>query len=163
MKLVMSLLCAFLSGWLFLLLNINKNLTHLNLHAERSIKELMLEKCLTEMYLFTKPDSFFTIMDFPAIFLLVNNDENFQPLIQYINDSFPQVSVRVYGNKKKISGIRAYYDKIMDFPEDYNLNINILLYSKNGYWDYIIIFETQNSWHLNADLNILRKMNEENL
>ena len=163
MKSIMVILCVFLSGWVFLLLNVNKNLTHHNLHAERSIKELMLEKRLAEKYLFSTPDSLFPASNKPAIFMLVNNDENLQPLIQYIKESFPHVSLYVYGNQKKITGVRDYYDKITDFPEDFNLSQNILFYLNNSLWEYIMIFETQNLWHLNADLNILRKLNEEKI
>ena len=159
----MGILCAFLSCWVFILLDMNKNLSHHNLHAERSIKELMLEKQLTAKYIISKPDSFFTIEEFPVIFLLVNNDENIQNLIRYIKESFPHVSLTVYGNQKRISGVRDYFDRITEFPEDYHISQNILFYSKKGIWEYVMIFETQNAWHFDADLNILRKLNEEQI
>jgi len=163
MKTVMGILCVFLSGWIFLLLNINKNLTHHNLHAERSIKELMLEKRLTEKYLFTPPDTLFQIKDSPEILLLINNDENLQPIIHYLKESFPLLPLTVYRNQKNSTGYADYYDRVTEFPEDFNIRQNIILYVCKGLWEYVIIFETQNAWHLNVDLNILRKVNEEKI
>ncbi|MDD5581700.1 MAG: hypothetical protein PHS99_00595 [Candidatus Marinimicrobia bacterium] len=161
-KRIIFLITVLLFLWVAILLHRNKELLRVNLHAERSMGDIIQSQQLWEMYGYTPIDSAFSsLIHFrKGLLLLVNSDEQLPYFCAYLKECFPLSPLTVIANKKRILSENEWYTSKRNFPQDFDVSQNILCYYSTDTIRYLFVYEPANPWLLESNLKILRKFYE---
>ncbi len=160
---LVSCLVLLLFLFVFFLIRKNNDLARLNLHAERSVQEMIQSKKLTENLLFSATDSLFQVRLKDGLIVVVNRINDIASFRKYLENTFPSFSVQIVGNRSAAIEDTAHYTVITPLPPALTIQRNILIFSVQNRIQHLFVYEPENPWLLNADLKILRKYYEEKI
>ncbi len=156
-KCIAYLIGGLLLCWTVILLYRNKELTRLNLHAERSIREIHRSKQLTAKYVGMPVDSLFQTKRPKGLLLFLNQKEKQVSFYHYLKETFPGFSMETVANQERILADNPRYDARVSFSPDLDIPQNILCYYSRDTCRYLCLYEPANPWLFESDLEILRK------
>lgn len=156
-KCITYLIGGLLLCWIVILLYRNKELTRLNLHAERSIREIHRSKQLTAKYVFMPADSMYQTKTKKGFILFLNRNENQDFFYHYLTETFPELSLETVANQERILVDNPLYNARVPFLPDLDIPQNILCYYSKDTCRYLSLYEPANPWLFESDLEILRK------
>jgi hypothetical protein len=158
---ILMLIILLLMFWMSFLIRENKNLSQLNLHAERSIREIELSKNISADLHFLSVDSLLPVSLNDELIYIVNRGKNIESFLNYLKTCFPDLSVSVIGNASGLIHNTSLCTEICQLPHTLNIPYNILIFTIENKCQHVIVYEPDNPWLLNSDLKILRKYYEE--